>query len=117
MKYEPIEPISKEKAEVIFNSGEAHEIEKALTRLAYHYKNWRWVQAKCLFYVENGNDGLQQTAILCLGHLARIHRQLDLEIVIPLLEKLKSQNNLQGQIEDALDDIDIYTSRSNKLDT
>lgn len=117
MKFEQIKPISKVNAELVFKSGVDNDIVEVLIRLAYHHNDWRWVQSKCLHYVENDNDSLKQTAILCLGHLARIHKQLDIEIVMPIVDRLKSQSNLQGRIEDFLDDVSIYINNTNKSDS
>lgn len=117
MKYETTKAISKLEVEAIFNKGVNHQIEKTLVSLAYHHKDWRWVQSICLFYAKNGQDSVKQTAILCFGHLARIHKQLDLNIVIPVLEELKSQNTLHGQIENTLDDIAIYINNSKTMDS
>lgn len=108
MKYEKIEPISRIEAEAIFASSNHVEISKTLVRLAYHDEDWHWVQSKCLDYLENGENEIQCTAILCLGHLARIHHQLDLETILPILMKLKDDSALQGRVEGTLDDISIF---------
>ena len=50
---------------------------------------------------------LKQNAILCIGHLVRIHKQIDLERYIPIIESvLLSQNeSLVDNAESALNDI------------
>jgi len=108
MEYEEIKPISRIEAEAIFDSSNDYKISKALVRLAYYDEDWRWVQSKCLEYLENSGKEIQSTAVLCLGHLARIHHQLDLETVLPVLMELRNDSSLIGKIEDTLDDIRIY---------
>jgi hypothetical protein len=43
-----------------------------------------------------------------LGHLARIHGQLDLERVEPRLRELRADPEVAGSAEDALDDIERF---------
>ena len=113
MKYEAIEFISKADAETVFVSENPVLISQTLVRLAYHCDDWRWVQSKCLLYSASENENVQNTAILCLGHLARIHHKLDMELIMPVLSRLKKNPKLEGRVEDALSDIDIYIKRKN----
>jgi hypothetical protein len=55
--------------------------------------------------------GYDRRGIPCkadLGHLARIHRQLDLELVLQRLAELKADPLVKAGAEDALDDIRFY---------
>ena len=47
-------------------------------------------------------------AIICLGHLARIHRRLDLDRVSPLLKELRRDKEIGDRVGCALDDIQIF---------
>jgi hypothetical protein len=98
-------------AEAIFAKNDEVEISKALVRLAYHHDDWKWMQSKCLHYIESGSEALQFTAIICLGHVARIHHQLDVDLVLPILTRLQENPKLEGRVQDALDDIDTYITR------
>jgi hypothetical protein len=48
---------------------------------------------------------------LCLGHLARIHRQLDLDRVLPILHGLEADQDIGWRVGDALDDIESFLGR------
>jgi hypothetical protein len=47
-------------------------------------------------------------AAICLGHLARIHRQLDLEVVLQRLTELQTDPLVKAGADDALDDIRFF---------
>jgi hypothetical protein len=47
-------------------------------------------------------------AAICLGHLARIHGTLDLDVVEPALERVLRDPNTTGDVQDALDDIRVF---------
>ena len=57
---------------------------------------------------EHAHPAVTGLAVTSLGHIARIHRQLDLDKVLPVLEKLRSDPEIGGRVEDALDDIRKY---------
>jgi hypothetical protein len=43
--------------------------------------------------------------------VARIHRNLDLGRMVPLLEKLASEPETSGRAQDALDDVEVFVMR------
>jgi len=108
MQYEEIDPISRSDAMVALGSAKPRDICKALVRLAFHDPDLRWVQSLCIELTEHSTVEVQSTAILCLGHLARIHWALDLEKVVPLLIDLRKNPLLSGRVDDAMDDIEIF---------
>jgi len=108
MQYEEIDSISRSDAMVALDSDNPRDICKALVRLAFHDPDLRWVQSLCIELAEHSTVEVQSTAILCLGHLARIHRALDLEKVVPLLIDLRKNPLLSGRVDDAMDDIEIF---------
>jgi hypothetical protein len=108
MHYENLTPIAKNEAELVFKSGVSVEIGQVLIRLSLYENDWYWVQEKCLYYIETGDNDLKNASILSLAHLARIHRKLDIDLVIPKLQSLRGNPLLQGRVEDALDDIEIF---------
>lgn len=55
----------------------------------------------------NGID-LRLNAATCLGHLARIHKNLDLGLVLPKLLPLKGDAAIGPLVEDALQDIRFF---------
>jgi hypothetical protein len=54
------------------------------------------------------NSEVARLAVTCLGHVARIHRTLDLDRVLPVLETLRKDPEIAASMGDALDDIEMY---------
>jgi len=48
---------------------------------------------------------------MCLGHVARIHGQLDVQKCVPAIRELLDDARTRGKAEDALEDIETYVSR------
>jgi hypothetical protein len=89
----------------------------AILSLALYDPDWKLAQAACLDGLADDEDDVVATAILGLGHIARLHRHLSLDIVVPRLEALKGRSDLiSGRLDDTLDDIAIYLRRNQPLD-
>jgi hypothetical protein len=78
----------------------------ALLSITYHDSDWKWVEGILVAHLdERSHTQIRSLAITCLGHLARIHRTIDSEIVVPRLRGLVHDRELGGVAEDALSDI------------
>jgi hypothetical protein len=108
MRYERIEPMSREDALERLKLPDGPAKARALLSLAFHDPDWRWVQNLCLDAMTNSDAGVRGTAALCLGHVARIHKQLDLDRVLPALQQLQDDPEIGWRVKDAIDDIDTF---------
>jgi len=108
MKYHEVLPMSRAELEVSLDSGNVEAMYAALLSAAYYDADWRWVQQRCLGFLNHSDNSVRWVAATCLGHLARIHGQLDVEIVLALLVPLKSDPEIGPGVEDALDDIKFF---------
>lgn len=108
MKFNDVKPIDRDSAENLLNSKDPKKICDALIRITYYDHDYKWVQSKCIIFLNSNDLNVKRLSIICLGHLARIHKQLDKEIVIPLLKKLQNNLNVRGVVEDTLDDIELF---------
>lgn len=107
-KFKNPSSISRNDAENIFLMGSNNEICDALLAIALYEKDWRWSQMQCLYFLNHVNSDVSGLAATCLGHIARIHHKLDKELVVPaLLSRLKDPK-ICGQVQDALDDIEMF---------
>ena len=98
MKYEEVKDRGRAAAEAMLASANYEDRCRAILSLAYYDRDWRWVHTECLRLLKEDTDRyVRGLAATCLGHLARIHRKLDLEIVKPALEQLKSDPELAGE--------------------
>lgn len=108
MRYREVPPISRNEARAVFRTKDEAAISEALLRLTFHDPDWRWVQDQLLQYAKHRSSAVRGMAGLCFGHLARIHRQLDRDVVLPVLRKLAEDPETRGQAMDALSDIEIF---------
>jgi hypothetical protein len=108
MNYHEILPMSRRELETLLESGNETAIVEALLSAAFFDHEWRWVQGTCLRFLEHADLNVRQNAVMCLGHIARIHRNLDLELVLPKLLALKADAEINPWVEDALEDIKCF---------
>lgn len=75
--------------------------------------DWKYLQDLYLKYATNDDENIAGLAITCIGHLARIHQTIDIEAVNDVFEFVaKKSPKLIGRIEDALEDIAIFSKIS-----
>jgi hypothetical protein len=81
---------------------------RALVGAAFHHSDRQAVQGLCLRLVDGEDRALAAVAAICLGHLARVHRQLDTGTVRAALDRQRGDPLVGPRAEDALDDLDTY---------
>jgi hypothetical protein len=90
-------------------------ISKALLYMTFNIQDAGWIQKTCLEFIStNENDSMRGLAIICLGHVARIHGTVNEQTTIPFLNRLLNNTSLAGRAQDALDDIEIFIFRKNR---
>lgn len=112
MKYEELPPITHDQLEQALTRESADDAAVALLRMALNEPNWAWAEKKCLTALQDGRVPVRAAAVTGLGHLARIHRKVTKDAVVAALQNLKGHPDLGGLVEDALEDILIFTSSS-----
>lgn len=101
-EYEELGPMGREGAEAAFARGVPEDVSRALLRLALHDDDWRWVQERCLELSGHPDVWVRRNSATALGHIARIHGQLDTARAVPVLEGLKEDEEVAAWAEDAL---------------
>ena len=103
-------PYSHEEAAAAFCSRDDQVVCNALVGVAFHDPDWRWVQSQCALLASHSSSAVRGLVATCLGHLARIHRQIDRDVVDPILESLAADRDpaVAGRVQDTLDDFDIF---------
>lgn len=114
-KYDKVEPIDKKESEIIFKSNDVDKICKAAVSIAFFEQDWLWAQNKFLELLLNENSDISGIAATCIGHIARIQGRIEKEKVIAILRSRISEQAICGQINDALDDIEMYVSVTNGM--
>jgi hypothetical protein len=108
VKYQTVVERDREELEILLRSGDKQDIQNALLSAAYNDPEWKWVQVQCLALTHHNDHNVRWVAATCLGHLARIHRQLDLDLVLQRLTEMKADPLVSAGVNDALDDIRFY---------
>lgn len=81
----------------------------SLLSLTYHEMDRVWLENTLLDLVDNGSDPqIRALAVVCLGHVARMHRAITKETVLPKLHELERDPYLRSRAVNALDDIEIF---------
>ena len=84
------------------------EVSALLVGAALHDGDRTGVQDLCLDLMAGADREVAAVAATCLGHLARIHRELDVDRVVPALTAALRDPATAGRADDALDDLETY---------
>lgn len=108
MKFEMPSPVGRVDAARIIAGTDVHAICKTLVAVSLGESDWRWAQEHCLTLSRHADWSVRAIAATCLGHLARIHGQLDLSRVLPQLDALLADPRTSGYAENAMGDIRMF---------
>ena len=110
MIYQDIMPIARKQAELILSEqrSDSKLICDTLLRVTYYEPDIIWVQEQCVELCQHNSVDVRRTAVICLGHLARLYEKLNMELVKPVLHSLLKDNEISGCVQDTLDDINMY---------
>jgi hypothetical protein len=108
VQYKAVVERSRSEIEVLLRGGDRAEIVDALLSAAYYEPDWQWVQGQCIIFSRHEDQNVRWVSATCFGHLARIHRQLDLELVLQRLAEMRSDPSVAAAAEDALEDIKFF---------
>jgi hypothetical protein len=110
LRYEEPAPATPADVLAALERGDPQAAARALVGAAVHHPDPQAVQDLCLRLLDGQDRPLAAVAATCLGHLARVHRQLDTEAVRAALDRQRGDPLVGPRAEDALDDIDTYLS-------
>jgi hypothetical protein len=108
MEYREVVERDRAEIELLLRSIDTTNVSDALLSATYYDPDWRWAQNLCLDFLNHDDCALRGLAATCLGHIARIHRQLDVDVVLSRLAALKTDPFIGASVKDALDDIRFY---------
>ena len=113
---EPDEPWRREMLAAI-ESDDVARATQSLVELTYNDPDGGWVEQVVLAHLDTRyHDQLRALAATCLGHVARIHGEINRSTVVPALRALLSDPLLAGRAQDALDDVDQFAPASPDTD-
>jgi hypothetical protein len=111
VKYHDVRPIDRGQAEAAFAGSDTASICDALVRVAFHDPDWRYSQSQFLEFLSHPNPEVRRLASTCLGHVARIHKKLDRNLVEVALRRLLADPEVAGSATYALEDIEMFMGK------
>lgn len=106
--------LSKDEALIAFASGDNARIIDALLSITFSTEDWKWCQDQCLMFLRDDtvDISVQKTAVICLGHIARMHRCIDVAVVTAQLKTALTNPLLAAYAAVALDDISLLSEQA-----
>jgi hypothetical protein len=110
VRYDFIEPITRDDAERIASCAETDVLLRAVLAVSLHDGDLAWAQGFCARFVGHPDPGVRGSALLGFGHLARRFGRLDAERVRPLLVTGLADPDawVRGQADTAAGDVDFF---------
>jgi hypothetical protein len=110
VRYEPIDPVSREEAERAATTAPKDVLVRVILGVALNDDDWAWAETFCLRFARHPDPNIRGIALLILGHLARRFRVLDEGRVRPPLEAGLTDPDpyVRGHAESATDDVESY---------
>ena len=110
MRYEAIEPRSREEVEAAISRDNPDELSSAVVSAALHAKDSAWAEGVCQRLAGHDHPNVRGNAVLGFGYIARIHGQLDEGRVRPLIESAlrDASDYVRGQADAAADDVEHF---------
>jgi HEAT repeat protein len=112
LKYERVNVMTQAELESGLASTNPGDVERALYSATYSLDDWEWVQNRCLERLAAENVGVRWAAAQCLGDLAQIRGQLDVDRVVPALKKALDDEDIRSTVQDSLDLIESWQLRT-----
>jgi len=100
LKYVVIPPREREELESAFKSNDPDEVCNALYSAAQHEVDWRWSQGQCLKMLNHESLLVRSAALQALGEIAIFRGHLDLETVLPEIQRFANDAALGPIVED-----------------
>ncbi|MFP1787663.1 hypothetical protein [Lonsdalea quercina] len=100
---------SKREIELLLKTDDKEQVTNALLYLTFNISDVPWVLDKIIEMIQSDDEDICGLAITCIGHIARIYGKINKEKVMPVLKRKAKQSKYSGRVEDAIDDINMFT--------
>lgn len=108
MEYSNLEPISRAEYRRLIGEASRANAAEAVLRLALHEEESKWAEGECVTHLTDARLEVRMAAATGLAHLARRQRGLE-PSTISYLASLRSDPEIGGTVEDALDDVVVFS--------
>jgi hypothetical protein len=107
-KYEEPPPIARLIADRALASEDTTAAAEALIRVGLWETELQWAERFCLTGLQDRRTEVRRAALIAIGHLARRHHALQLNLTRPTVRQFLTDPELAGSAQDTLDDIGTY---------
>ncbi|RJE48901.1 MULTISPECIES: hypothetical protein [unclassified Dehalobacter] len=108
-KYEPLPILTEEQIKCILESDNLDKLIILPLSIGEYHSDWKYAQDICVRLAVYPEPSVRANAILGLAYIARTKRQLEKDVVKPIvLKALRDEKEFQWRIIDAIDDINIF---------
>jgi hypothetical protein len=105
---------SRAEMEAALASDDVTTARNGLLAAAFDAPDWEWAQEQCLRFLDHPR--LRGLAVICFGHVAMMHQQLDYERIVPLLQQIRrAEPDLADTAYHALTDIHQFIPAARPL--
>ena len=110
MEYEEIPKMSRAEIEEAIARDQPPELSLAVVSASLYSDDLEWAQELCLRLARHKDVLVRGSAILGLGHLARLHGRLDRARVEPIVTAALEDSDayIRGQANDTVADLETY---------
>ena len=88
-------------------------IATAIIAAALHDRDRLFVESLIAQFLQHEDPWVRGASAIAAGHVARIHRSLTVDRIVPLIERLLQDSQTSGRAQDALDDIAMFLLNPN----
>jgi|ERR1019366_6211710 hypothetical protein len=114
LNYSPVERRTRESILKSLESTDPNEIHNALESAAYWGEDWRWAQVQLLRFSQHGDEIVLWAVALGFSLVAVFQGEVDEDLVMPVLARLKECPRLKDVAEEAEED-NIHFVRKRRM--
>jgi hypothetical protein len=98
----------------LIHSNDTKQVVDGLLALTLNVDDFELKQKINIAYSTHENENIRGIAVLCLGHMARIHRKADKKLVYPVIQRALQDGSafVRGHADSALDDTIFFVNQT-----
>jgi hypothetical protein len=106
--YRENKPIQKEEFLEKVSSNNTLEVCEAVINASLSIPDYDWIIKQYKILLKIPVLEIKKSIIVSLGHLARVNEKADRTELLGILRQFKEQPEVEGNVEDAIDDINMF---------
>ena len=112
VKFEQPSPLSREAIAREIASNDTARIATAIIAAALHDNDRFYVESLIVELLRHPDPWVRGVSAMAAGHVARSHRALSMDRIVPMISELLADPRTRGNAQDALDDVTMFVTAS-----